>query len=59
MTKHAESVPMTTHPESDAGAPEITPAMIAAGVYAARDHCLGEQLEELVRKVYMAMALET
>jgi hypothetical protein len=38
---------------------EVTPAMVAAGVYAAREHCLGEGLEDLVRKVYLAMALET
>jgi hypothetical protein len=46
-----------------AGAPnlaiEITPKMIEAGVYAAREHCLGESLDELVRKVFLAMAVET
>jgi hypothetical protein len=43
-----------------AGAPEIeiTPAMIEAGVYAARECWLGEPLSEVVRKVYLAMALE-
>ena len=49
-------------PDSGAGAPrfniEVTREMIAAGVYAAREHCLGESLEELVRKV-LAMVLET
>jgi hypothetical protein len=47
---------------SGAGVPafdiEVTPAMIEAGIYAAREHSLGEGLEELVRKVYLAMALE-
>jgi hypothetical protein len=47
-----------------AGAPdsisiEVTPMMIAAGAFAAREHCLGEGLESLVRTVYLAMALET
>ncbi len=37
---------------------EISSAMVAAGVYAAREHCLGEGLEDLVRKIYLAMALE-
>ncbi|UPJ53340.1 hypothetical protein IVB30_19710 [Bradyrhizobium sp. 200] len=44
------------------GAPEaieVTAAMIAAGVYAAREHSLGERLEDLVLKIYLAMALET
>ena len=42
-----------------AGAPvEVTQKMLTAGVYAAREHALGESLEELVRKVYLAMALE-
>ncbi len=47
-------------PQSGDGAPEIeiTPAMIEAGVYAAREHSLGEGLEDLVVKVYLAMALE-
>jgi hypothetical protein len=37
---------------------EVTAAMIAAGVYAAREHCLGERLEDLVLKIYLAMTLE-
>jgi hypothetical protein len=42
------------------GAPaiKITPEMIEAGVYEAREHTLGEPLDDLVRKVYLAMALE-
>lgn len=38
--------------------PEITPEMVAAGVYAAREHPLGGSLDDLVRVVYLAMALE-
>lgn len=37
---------------------EITPAMVEAGVYAAREHCLGEGLEALVSKVFVAMRIE-
>jgi hypothetical protein len=52
----------TRHPADEFGADapeiEITPDMLAAGVYAAREHCLGEGLEDLVRKVFLAMALE-
>jgi hypothetical protein len=39
--------------------PEVTPEMIEAGVYAAREHPLGAPLAELVRQVYLAMALES
>lgn len=35
----------------------ITPEMISAGIYACRDHALGEPLSELVRKVYIAMTV--
>jgi hypothetical protein len=41
-----------------AGTIEVTPDMIAAGVYEAQEHCLGEPLQDLVRKVYLAMAIE-
>jgi hypothetical protein len=34
---------------------DITPAMIEAGVYAAREHCLGLPLNDLVQAVYVAM----
>lgn len=37
---------------------KITPAMIAAGIFEAREHALGAPLEELVSKVYIAMVLE-
>jgi len=37
---------------------EITPAMIEAGVWEAREHLLGAPLADLVRKIYLAMALE-
>ena len=37
---------------------KLTPAMIEAGVYAAKEHCIGEGLEELVRKVFLAMRTE-
>jgi hypothetical protein len=33
----------------------VTPAMIEAGVYAAREHCLGLPLDDLVHAVYVAM----
>jgi hypothetical protein len=33
--------------------------MIEAGVLAAREHCLGAGLDELVRKVFIAMVVES
>jgi len=45
-------------PEGQAGAIEVTPAMIEAGVYTAREHALGEGLQALVEKVYIAMVIE-
>jgi hypothetical protein len=47
-------------PESRSGAPliEVTPEMIEAGVFEAREHCLGAPIGDLVRSVYIAMALE-
>src|SRR5215216_7792862 len=46
-----------------AGLPEIeiqiTPEMIQAGVYAAREHCLGTSLADLAAKIYVAMAIES
>lgn len=41
-----------------AGEIEVTLAMIKAGVYAAKEHCLGEGLESLVSNVFIAMMLE-
>ncbi len=38
--------------------PIVTPKMVEAGVYEAREHALGESLSELVLKVYLAMAIE-
>jgi hypothetical protein len=38
---------------------EVSPEMIAAGVYAAREHPLGAPLEDLVLAVYMAMVMES
>ena len=49
---------MCDPPEGQAGALEITPAMIEAGVLAAREHTLGEGLEKLVGDIYIAMAIE-
>jgi len=37
---------------------KITPAMVEAGVYAANEHCLGEGLDALVRKIFLAMRTE-
>jgi hypothetical protein len=37
---------------------EVTSKMIEAGVLAAREHCLGAPLADLVTRVYLAMALE-
>ncbi len=37
---------------------EITPEMVAAGVYEANEHCLGEGLQGLVSNVFIAMRLE-
>jgi len=36
----------------------VTEAMIEAGVAEAKEFTLGENLSELVRQVYLAMALE-
>jgi hypothetical protein len=48
--------------DTQAGTPgksfQVTPAMIAAGVYAAKECCLGEGLEVLVFKVFVAMKTE-
>jgi hypothetical protein len=62
MTKQASVVDVAALPEKKAGAPEITPAMIGAGV-SALAAVLGEErlvLEEIaVDRVYRAMrALE-
>jgi hypothetical protein len=43
---------------SEGALPEVTLAMKRAGVYAARQHTLGEPLEDLVTNVYLVMALE-
>jgi hypothetical protein len=67
MTKHRKSVigvgVSVTDSAAGAGAPgiaiEITPKMIEAGVLAAREHCLGENLEEVVRDVFLAMVVES
>jgi hypothetical protein len=42
------------------GAPEIeiTPSMIEAGVYAAKECCFGEGLETLVFRIFLAMRTE-
>jgi hypothetical protein len=42
----------------EALAPEITDKMVRAGILAARDHCLGESLDELVRNIFLAMFFE-
>jgi len=36
----------------------ITPAMIEAGVYSAREHCLGLPLERLVEAILLAALSE-
>ena len=41
-----------------AGAQVITPAMIEAGVYAAREHPLGGMLADLCWAVFLAMEAE-
>lgn len=38
---------------------QVTATMVAAGVEAAREHTLGEGLDDLVLKIYLAMALES
>jgi hypothetical protein len=67
LTKHPPNLVSTTAPCDEAethgaGAPgisiEITPKMIEAGILAAREHCLGEDLSELVRKIFIAMVVE-
>jgi hypothetical protein len=37
---------------------EVTPAMIGAGVYAAKECCFGEGLETLVFRIFLAMRTE-
>ena len=37
---------------------EVTPAMVAAGVFVAREHTLGEPLSELAERVFYAMLAE-
>jgi hypothetical protein len=55
----ASDLPEVTADMICAGQVTLTPAMVDAGVYAAREHCLGEPLSELVTKVYIAMAIES
>jgi hypothetical protein len=61
LTKHPLNVVNPPAPQGD-GAPDrsidITPAMIGAGVYAAKECCLGEGLETLVSRVFLAMRTE-
>lgn len=49
---------MTYESIRQAGALEITTAMIEAGVYAAREHCIGAPLADLVRVVAIAILTE-
>ena len=44
--------------KASAGVQTITPAMIEAGAYAAREHPLGGKLEDLVWAVFLAMDTE-
>jgi hypothetical protein len=37
---------------------KVTPEMIAAGIYEARQHALGAPLEDLVHNVFVAMLVE-
>lgn len=37
---------------------EVTPAMIQAGVFVAREHTLGEPLDDLVARVFSVMAAQ-
>ncbi len=50
----------TPHDSGQAGALEIeiTPAMIEAGAYAAREYALGSSLEDLAYRVFSAMLAE-
>jgi hypothetical protein len=38
---------------------EITPQMIEAGIVELRRHCIGEPIEEVIRDVFLMMALES
>lgn len=38
---------------------EITPEMIEAGIVELRRHCIGEPMEEVLRDVFLMMALES
>jgi hypothetical protein len=61
MAQETNKIESATFPflgKADAHDFEITPKMIEAGVLAAREHCLGESLDELVRKVFWAMIVE-
>lgn len=37
---------------------ELTPAVIDAGIYAAKEHCLGEPLKHLVERICEAVIAE-
>ncbi|WP_066646474.1 MULTISPECIES: hypothetical protein [Sphingomonas] len=64
MESSLDIIYMTKRPETDTSVLrdrpvlEITDAMVRAGVLEAREHMLGEPLDELVRKVYTAMLFE-
>ena len=47
-------------PVDEKGVPliEVTPEMLDAGIYEAREHQLGAPLADLVRNVFVAMALQ-
>lgn len=51
---------MSVSDNRQAGAIEIviTPEMLEAGILAAREHCLGAPLNDLVTAVFWAMFLE-
>ena len=50
--------PLSTIPR-DRPAFSVTPAMVEAGVWEARGHPLGAPLTDLVRKVFIAMMVES
>ena len=48
---------MSEMPDRPAPELHITPEMIEAGVWEAREHMLGAPLEDMVRNVFIAMAV--
>ena len=55
MTKPSPTNNPTPHSTEGAGAPEITPAMVEAGIEALWSHDPDDRSREIVRAVFIAM----